>query len=182
MASQRWNRAASAATRYNAMLRQPTPAFSSAAVNPGARYPTPTIPSSHVQPNIVHGGPHGSGQYPLAWSSLAPMPPRYMWPIHPIPTPLGYGLPPYGWMQPTLIPHDVRPVADDMPLDLSCPRPSSRDFAQLVDVPVDRPATPSVQQQPPSPPQPQRPMPVFDITESQPSRPKKKSALNEGLV
>ena len=161
MASQRWNRAATAAARYNATLRQPTPAISSAAVNPGARYPTPTIPSSPVQPNIVHGGPHGSGQYPLAWSSLAPMPPRYMWPIHPIPTPLGYGLPPYGWMQPTLIPHDVRPVADDMPLDLSCPRPSSLDFAQLVD---DQLATPTVPQQPPPPPAPQRTMSVFDIT------------------
>jgi hypothetical protein len=74
-------------------------------------------------------------------------------------------------MQPTFTPHDVRPVADDVPLDLSRPRPSPPDLAQLVNVPVGRVATTA-----------ERPMPVFDLQETQPSRPKKKSALNEGLV
>ena len=87
-------------------------------------------------------------------------------------------MPPYGWMQPTLIPHGVRPVADDMPLDLSRPRPSSQDFAQLVDVPAHRGAASAVLHQPSA----ERSMPVYDIADTQPSRPKKKSALNEGLV
>ena len=143
MASQRWNRAALTVNRYNAMLRQPTPAT----VNVGVRYPTPAIQNAIAQPNVMHGD--ALGQYPYAWPNVAPMPLRYVWPTQPIPSPLVYGLPAYGWMQPTFTPHDVRPVADDVPLDLSRPRPSPPDLAEFVNVPVDRVATTTVLQQPP---------------------------------
>ena len=176
MASQRWNRAASATTRYNAMLRQPTPTISPAGVNVRARYPTPSIPYGLVQPNVMHGYPPGFSQYQLAWPSIAPMPLGYARPTHPIPNLLGYGLPVYGWRNPTFISHGARPAVDDMPLDLS--RSASPSLGRPVNVPINPVATPTVLRHPPA----VRATSVVDIPDTEPARPKKKSALNEGLV
>ena len=104
---------------------------------------------------------------------MAPTPLGYARPTHPIPNLLGYGLPVYGWRNPTFISHGARPAVDDMPLNLS--RSASPSLGRPVNVPA---ATPAFPQQPTA----QSPMPVFKLHETQPSRPKKKSALNEGLV
>jgi len=64
--------------------------------------------------------------------------------------------------------------------DLSCPRPSTRDFAQIVNAPVDRLATSNTSYAITITTTPPRPMPVFDIAESQPSGPQEKAGFERG--